>query len=135
MASHRTAMLRQLQSHLTPFPTAAEAEEPTFRELFTKFEHMIPMRDGEPLLPPLPRTHTARPFRFLLFPALAALPPLPSRPTPRPQPPQPLLAHVCRRRGQAAHDGLRPEARAGRHAAAADAHAHAALPLLRRTLR
>ena len=82
MASHRTAMLRQLQSHLTPFPTAAEAEEPTFRELFTKFEHMIPMRDGEPLLPPLPRTHTARPFRFLLFPALAALPILPSRPTP-----------------------------------------------------
>eukprot|EP01045_Picozoa_sp_COSAG04_P054551 COSAG04_NODE_24437_length_322_cov_0.672646_1_plen_45_part_01 len=45
MASHRTAMLRQLQSHLTPFPTAAETEEPTFRELFTKFEHMIPMRD------------------------------------------------------------------------------------------
>lgn len=82
MASHRTAMLRQLQSHLTPFPTAAEAEEPTFRELFTKFEHMIPMRDGEPLLPPLPRTHTARPFRFLLFPALAALPILPSRPPP-----------------------------------------------------
>jgi predicted acyl esterase len=39
-------MLRQLHSHLAPFPTAAEAEEPSFRELFTKHEYKIPMRDG-----------------------------------------------------------------------------------------
>jgi predicted acyl esterase len=38
-------MLRQLHGHLQAALAAAE-EDPTFRELFTKYDHMVPMRDG-----------------------------------------------------------------------------------------
>ena len=46
MENKSTARVRQLHSHLAAFATAAEEEKPTFRELYTKHEYKIPMRDG-----------------------------------------------------------------------------------------
>jgi predicted acyl esterase len=47
MAPNHSRLLRQLQQHLSPVPAAAaETVEPTFREMFTKHEIKVPMRDG-----------------------------------------------------------------------------------------
>lgn len=46
MAPNHSRLLRQVQQHLSPVPAAAETAEPTFREVFTKHEIKIPMRDG-----------------------------------------------------------------------------------------